>query len=81
MSSSSTSRLDLRAADLEEGIVQVAPGVVESSEYARTREPALSTRTRPVVYREGRVTVAAFHPELMGDLRLHEWLLRDIEGE
>jgi 5'-phosphate synthase pdxT subunit len=71
----------LASVDLEEGIVQVAPGVVESSEYAGTREPALFTRTRPVVCREGRVTVAAFHPELMGDLRLHEWLLRDIEGE
>ena len=36
---------------------------------------------RPVVCRQGRVTVAAFHPELAGDLRLHELLLSDIEGD
>ena len=71
----------LASVDLEEGIAQVAPGVVELSGAPGTREPALSTRRRPVVCREGRVTVAAFHPELVGDLRLHEWLLRDIEGK
>jgi pyridoxal 5'-phosphate synthase pdxT subunit len=36
---------------------------------------------RPVVCRQGHVTVAAFHPELAGDLRLHELLLSDIEGD
>jgi pyridoxal 5'-phosphate synthase pdxT subunit len=34
---------------------------------------------RPVLCREGRVTVAAFHPELSGDVRLHELLLSDVE--
>lgn len=33
----------------------------------------------PVLCREGRVTVAAFHPELSGDVRLHELLLSDVE--
>ncbi len=36
---------------------------------------------RPVVCRQGHVTVAAFHPELAGDFRLHELLLSDIEGD
>jgi len=35
---------------------------------------------RPVVCRQGRVLVAAFHPELAGDLRLHELLLREAAG-
>jgi len=38
-------------------------------------------RERPVVCREGRVTVASFHPELAGDLRLHQLLLSDLEGD
>ena len=36
---------------------------------------------RPVVCRQEHVTVAAFHPELAGDLRLHQLLLSDIEGD
>ncbi len=43
--------------------------------------PAAALRGRPVVCRQGRVTVAAFHPELTGDLRLHELLLSDVEGD
>jgi 5'-phosphate synthase pdxT subunit len=31
----------------------------------------------PVVAREGSVVVTSFHPELSGDLRLHEWFLRE----
>jgi 5'-phosphate synthase pdxT subunit len=31
----------------------------------------------PVVCREGRVTVASFHPELYGDARLHNMVLND----
>jgi 5'-phosphate synthase pdxT subunit len=34
---------------------------------------------RPVLCRQGCVTVAAFHPELSGDARLHELLLSDVE--
>lgn len=33
---------------------------------------------RPVLCRQGCVTVAAFHPELSGDARLHELLLADL---
>ena len=32
----------------------------------------------PVVCRQGPVLVAAFHPELSGDLRLHELFLREV---
>lgn len=32
----------------------------------------------PVLCRQGRVTVAAFHPELSGDLRLHDRFLKEI---
>lgn len=33
---------------------------------------------RPVVARQGSVLVCAFHPELMGDLRLHELFLQEV---
>ena len=33
---------------------------------------------RPVLCRQGGVTVAAFHPELSGDLRIHERFLREL---
>jgi 5'-phosphate synthase pdxT subunit len=37
---------------------------------------------RPVLAREGRFLVAAFHPELTGDTRLHELFLESVrEGE
>jgi 5'-phosphate synthase pdxT subunit len=35
---------------------------------------------RPVVCRSGAVTVAAFHPEVTGDPRLHEIFVRDVEA-
>jgi 5'-phosphate synthase pdxT subunit len=34
----------------------------------------------PVLCRQGHVTVAAFHPELAGDPRLHQLLLSDVKG-
>jgi 5'-phosphate synthase pdxT subunit len=33
----------------------------------------------PVLARQGAAVVASFHPELAGDLRLHEWFLRESE--
>src|SRR5262245_42499016 len=33
----------------------------------------------PVLARQGAVVVTSFHPELSGDLRLHEWFLRESE--
>ncbi len=34
-----------------------------------------------VLVRQGRVWAASFHPELSGDLRLHEWFLRCMREE
>ena len=34
----------------------------------------------PVLARQGAVVVTSFHPELSGDLRLHEWFLRESES-
>jgi 5'-phosphate synthase pdxT subunit len=64
---------------LDAGAVDDAPEGL-SSPFVGTPGPSLPSKTRPVVCREGCVTVAAFHPELIGDLRLHEMLLQDIEG-
>jgi len=33
---------------------------------------------RPVLARQGPVLVCAFHPELVGDLRLHELFLQEV---
>jgi 5'-phosphate synthase pdxT subunit len=33
---------------------------------------------RPVLCRQGQVTVAAFHPELSDDLRIHDQFLKEI---
>ena len=41
-------------------------------------EVLASVDGRPVLCRQGAVTVAAFHPELSGDLRLHETFLGGI---
>ncbi|HEV2361887.1 MAG TPA: pyridoxal 5'-phosphate synthase glutaminase subunit PdxT [Acidimicrobiales bacterium] len=60
---------------------RVGPGVrVLASVPVRTGGPD-GPQSHPVVCREGRVTVAAFHPELSGDTRLHELLLSDVEGD
>ncbi len=32
----------------------------------------------PVAVREGRVLAISFHPELSGDVRIHEWFLADV---
>ncbi len=35
----------------------------------------------PVLVRSGPVWAASFHPELSGDLRIHEWFLRSLREE
>lgn len=42
---------------------------------------AAGAPAHPVVCRQGAVIVAAFHPELSGDGRLHQMLLAEIEAE
>jgi 5'-phosphate synthase pdxT subunit len=53
----------------------IGPGV----EVLASASLARSTGERPVLCRQGCVTVAAFHPELSGDPRLHQLLLSDVE--
>ena len=51
-------------------VERVGPGV----------EVLASVDGRPVLCRQGRVMAAAFHPELSGDLRLHQLFLDTAEG-
>lgn len=55
-------------------VLEVGPRVEVLAEVAAPRSPA-----RPVICREGCVTVTAFHPELTGEQRLHRLLLADLE--
>jgi len=66
-------------------VEEIGPGVevlatVQFHDY-RAGEEVSEVRDRPVVCRQGSVTTAAFHPELTGDLRLHQLFLSDIEGD
>jgi 5'-phosphate synthase pdxT subunit len=45
---------------------------------AREAGPMSQRETQPVVCRHGNVLVAAFHPELAGDWRLHELFLSSV---
>jgi 5'-phosphate synthase pdxT subunit len=69
-------------------VVAVGPGVQVLARLAR--QPAGRQESgasgggeagAPVVCRQGKVVVAAFHPELAGDPRLHELLVGAIEGD
>lgn len=35
---------------------------------------------RPVLVRDGAIWAATFHPELAGDLRLHQWFLQEVSA-
>jgi 5'-phosphate synthase pdxT subunit len=52
-------------------VEQVGPGV----------DVLATAAGRPVLCRQGRVTAAAFHPELASDGRLHQLLIADAEGD
>lgn len=56
-------------------VERAGPGVEVLAEVA-----ARDGVSRPVVCRQGHVIVAAFHPELSGDGRLHRLLLDLVEG-
>lgn len=82
------SQLDSFEADLEVGLVGGtvhavfirAPVVEEVGELVDVLASVqVGGQQRPVVCRQGRVTVASFHPELSGETRLHRLLLDDIE--
>jgi len=60
-------------------VVRVGEGVEVLATVPTASGPTTSGPTasgpRPVLCRQGRVLVAAFHPELSGDLRLHQHFL------
>jgi 5'-phosphate synthase pdxT subunit len=60
-------------------VESTGPGVEVLASIARDGEAG--DGAHPVLCRQDRVTVAAFHPELSGDSRLHELLLFDVEGD
>jgi 5'-phosphate synthase pdxT subunit len=60
-------------------LVEVLASVALGRAEAPTGAGAIGER--PVVCRQGPVIVAAFHPELSGDGRLHQMLLDQIEVE
>jgi pyridoxal 5'-phosphate synthase pdxT subunit len=79
-------QLDSFEADLDVGAL--APGgpfpgvfirapVVES--VGDDVEVLVRHEGRPVLVRQGAVVASSFHPELAGDLRIHEWFVRRAE--
>lgn len=66
-------RLDVR------GIAGGFPGVFIRApvvERVGDRVEVLAVHeNRPVMCRQGNVTVSSFHPELAGDLRIHQWFV------
>jgi 5'-phosphate synthase pdxT subunit len=59
----------------------VGPGVEVLASVELKSGPDGAGQLCPVVCRQGAVIVAAFHPELAGDGRLHQMLLDQIEVE
>ncbi|MGH3578588.1 MAG: pyridoxal 5'-phosphate synthase glutaminase subunit PdxT, partial [Mycobacterium sp.] len=62
-------------------VEQADPGVEVLATLAGASKNAQPTPHRPVVCRQGRVLVAAFHPELTGDRRLHQLFVAMTKGE
>ncbi len=79
---------DLEVKGLDEPMHAVfirAPVVEETGPavevLAEVEVPGQPGTRRPVVCASGPVIVSSFHPELEGDSRLHELLLREVEGD
>jgi len=75
-------QVDSFEADLDvEGVGRV-PAVFIRAPYVERAGGDVEVLARvgghPVLCRQGAVLVAAFHPELSGDLRLHELFLREV---
>lgn len=71
-------------ADLEiEGLRGTFPGVFIRAPTVERAAPEVEVLAeydgRPVMARQGAVTVCSFHPELSGDLRVHERFLREVQ--
>jgi 5'-phosphate synthase pdxT subunit len=60
------------------GVFIRAPGV---DEVGAGVDVLASHDDRPVLVREGTVWASSFHPELSGDLRIHQWFLREAGDE
>ena len=80
-------QLDSFEADLQVPVLGEAPlhGVfirapVVSDVGPRAEVLAVDPYGRPVAIRQGRVLATAFHPELTGDRRMHELLVRMLES-
>ena len=75
-------QVDSFEADLDVGGVGRVPGVFIRAPYVERVGDAVEVLARvddhPVLCRQGHVLAAAFHPELSGDLRLHELFLREV---
>jgi 5'-phosphate synthase pdxT subunit len=59
------------------GVFIRAPGI---ERYGPAVEVLASHGDRPVLAREGVAYVASFHPELSGDLRIHQLFLNDVSA-
>jgi len=59
------------------GVFIRAPGV---EQVGSAVDVLAAHEDRPVLLRQGRVWAATFHPELSGDLRLHERFLQEVTG-
>jgi 5'-phosphate synthase pdxT subunit len=76
-------QVDSFEADLEvRGIEHPVRGVFIRAPWIERVGPAVEVLAefegRPVVLEQGAVLVASFHPELVGETGLHEYLLRKV---
>ena len=75
-------QIDSFEADLDVDGVGRVPAVFIRAPYVERVgdgvEVLASVDDHPVLCRQGSVLAAAFHPELSGDLRLHELFLREV---
>jgi 5'-phosphate synthase pdxT subunit len=76
-------QVDSFEADLDVDGIGVVPAVFIRAPYVERAGDGVQVLARvdehPVLCRQGAVLVAAFHPELSGDLRLHELFLREVK--
>jgi pyridoxal 5'-phosphate synthase pdxT subunit len=70
--------LPIRGAGAMRAVFIRAPWVEEVGEAV---EVLAEVDGHPVAVRQGNVLAVAFHPELTGDLRLHEWLVDRIRDQ
>jgi 5'-phosphate synthase pdxT subunit len=75
-------QVDSFEADLDVRSIGVVPAVFIRAPYVERVDDDVEVLARvddhPVLCRQGHVLAAAFHPELSGDLRLHEYFLREV---